>query len=135
MVNRQANRLAARYPHHRRHSRLCGKFVCNIGRTICMRKKHNVCACDFIFQLHIQTCICTLHALCYLDVLYICNCASIVGIACAIFTLRRLRCCYRKLILYTVRSYFPPNRTQGSNKQLLLLVNSSGLINLTTNCS
>ena len=28
----------------------------------------------------------------------------------------------------TVRSHFPPNRTQGSNQQLLLLVNSSGLI-------
>ena len=83
---------AARHPHHRRHSRLCGKCACNIGRAICMRKQSNVCARDFIFQLHIQACICTLHTLCYLDVY---NCASIVGMACAIFTLRRLRRCDR----------------------------------------
>ena len=57
-----------------------------------MRKKSNVCARDSLFQLHIQACICALRALCYLDVY---SCASIVGMACAVFTLRRLRCCDR----------------------------------------
>ena len=38
---------AARYPHHRRHSRLCGEFVCHSAKPNMHAK---VCAHDFMIQ-------------------------------------------------------------------------------------